>query len=338
MPYVQCSFTFVSFIAQFCLISLTAAWTGIQLSYRLRFEKGGDTLFSLRKQRLVIYNFTGYLGRFDSKMDTKEQDPTLHLPRILCLHGGGVNAQIFRLQCRVLISQLKSTFRLCFANGPFICSPGPGMIPVYKDNGPFRRWLRWLPEHEKLDAGTIAALIMKQLKEAMDGDNAMGATGKWVGVLGFSQGAKVAASVILKQQRRAKALGEEEGTSRFRFAVIMAGRSPLVSLEPEHFMNPKLASPAQTTLENLDSTGESNCEKCNDHSHILRLPTIHVHGRQDQGLHLHRQLLEQYCEPTRTRLIEWEGDHRVPFKRKDVAAVVEQILDVGKETGSLINM
>lgn len=30
---------------------------------------------------------------------------------------------------------------------------------------------------------------------------------------------------------------------------------------------------------------------------ILTLPTIHVHGLQDPGLHLHRQLLEMCCAP-----------------------------------------
>jgi hypothetical protein len=46
-------------------------------------------------------------------------DPCLHLPRILCLHGGGSNAKIFQAQCRKLNAQLKPYFppRLCQCPG-----------------------------------------------------------------------------------------------------------------------------------------------------------------------------------------------------------------------------
>ena len=97
-------------------------------------------------------------------------------------------------------------------------------------------------------------------------------------------------------------------------------------------MSPALADPAQITLGFTKYPDGSDPEK---QDHILRLPTVHVHGRQDQGLHLHKQLLEQYCEIGSTRLVEWDGDHRVPVKTKDVAAIVEEIFDVGRETGVL---
>ncbi|KAH1498189.1 hypothetical protein KXV92_004427 [Aspergillus fumigatus] len=68
---------------------------------------------------------------------------TLHLPRLLCLHGGGTNARIFRMQCRVLEKHLGRTFRLVYAQGPFtVVQPGPDVTSVYKDYGPFRSWLR----------------------------------------------------------------------------------------------------------------------------------------------------------------------------------------------------
>ena len=61
---------------------------------------------------------------------------------MLCLRGADVrrrNAQKFKKQSRTLVAQLESRFRLCFADGPSIRDPGPGMIPVNKDYGPFRR-------------------------------------------------------------------------------------------------------------------------------------------------------------------------------------------------------
>ena len=86
---------------------------------------------------------------------TTTPDPTLPYPRILCLHGGGVTGEIFRAQARSLIKYLP-TFRLVFADAPFYCAPGPGIVPVYEDWGPFRRWLRWLPEHPEIDDESAA--------------------------------------------------------------------------------------------------------------------------------------------------------------------------------------
>ena len=264
-------------------------------------------------------------------MTSGAQDPTLHLPRILCLHGGGVNARIFALQCRTLSAQLRSTFRLCFADGPFLCSAGPGMIPVYKDYGPFLRWLRWLPEHSEIEAKTAVQEIEYQLQQAMDEDDAKGATGEWVGLLGFSQGAKLAASLLLMQQKRAELFGADKAGSAFRFGVIMAGRAPPVSLDPELLMSPVLVDASEVAVESnnyLEAATDENQD------HVLRLPTIHVHGLRDQGLHLHKRLLE-YCEKGSTRVVEWDGDHRIPFKTTDAAAVVAQMLEVGRETGVL---
>lgn len=172
--------------------------------------------------------------------------------------------------------------------------------------------------------------IERQLKRAVDEDDAKGATGEWVGLLGFSQGAKMAASLLLAQQKRAEVLGADEAGSRFRFAALLAGRAPLVSLDPNLVMNSALVDVSQCTMEFDHFPDGTSGEK---REHVVRLPTIHVHGLRDPGLHLHKRLLDQYCEIGSTRLVEWDGDHRLPIKTKDVAAIVEQILEVASETG-----
>ena len=258
------------------------------------------------------------------------QDSTLHLPRILCLHGGGTNARIFRVQCRILIRQLKSSFRLCFAEAPFSSQAGPDVTSVYREYGPFRRWLRWLPDHPEIEARSAVQKIEESLDAAKREDDQKGATGEWVALLGFSQGAKMCASLLLRQQVRSEKLGEHRSGTHYRFAVLLAGRGPLVALEPELVMTPALADASQIGSPTWLHEGLSGRQE-----HFLHLPTIHVHGLRDQGLDLHRQMLERYCEKENTRLLEWDGDHRVPIKSKDVAAVVAQILDIGKETGVL---
>ncbi|KAL4745578.1 serine hydrolase FSH [Aspergillus terricola var. indicus] len=151
----------------------------------------------------------------------------------------------------------------------------------------------------------------------MAADNAAGATGRWVGLLGFSQGAKMAGCLLLRQQRQNQTASfpflhaQSDSALRgadFRFAVLMAGRGPLM-----------LAEDGPGTGQRLQ----------------LRLPTVHVHGTRDQGLAMHRELLYRDCAKGSTRLVEWDGDHRVPTKGKDVALVVAAILDAAREAGAI---
>jgi predicted esterase len=255
----------------------------------------------------------------------------LKLPRILCLHGGGVNAEVFRLQMRGIIAVLKDTFRFVFADGPFFCDAGPGILPVYADFEPFRRWLRWLPEHREIEESAAIDEIWWQLNDAMSADDQLGATGEWVGLLGFSQGAKMSASLLYEQQARQKlaktgSLSEEDTKKpNWRFAILLAGRAPLVSLRPDTDSVPALVSAGQI------SEGFETLE-VKDDSHILKIPTVHVHGLLDKGLHLHRRLLNQYCDASTTKVIEWNGEHRVPIKSADVRMVTEAMLEVAKKT------
>ncbi|KAI1080334.1 serine hydrolase FSH [Whalleya microplaca] len=254
-------------------------------------------------------------------------DPTLHLPRILCLHGGGTNARIFKAQCRVLSRALAPYFRLAYAEAPYESTAGPDVLSVYADCGPFKRWLRWLPEHAELEDIAAVADIDASLQAAMDAD---AGTGRWVGLLGFSQGAKLAASLLFRQQVRAAKLGAARAGSDWKFAVLLAGRAPIVNLDPQLFRSSLLSAPSEIGL-----SGGPDLMEMMSGSHILRLPTIHVHGLSDPGLNLHRELLEEYCDQNTARLVEWNGAHRVPLKGTDVQPVIDEMVDVAKETGAL---
>lgn len=246
----------------------------------------------------------------------------LTFPRILCLHGGGTNARIFSTQCRVLRRQLGCHFRLVFADAPFPSPAGPDVTSVYgaSDWGPFRSWF---PMHATtgvtLDEHAIGSLD-GCIASAMRDDDRLGATGKLVGLLGFSQGAKVAGSLLLRCQRQqmerryaSRSSSSHDGCPRLSdvsFAVLLAGRAPLLSLDAS---SPDL------------------------HLDMLALPTVHVHGLNDAGIALHRDLLHHCCETSTARLVEWDGDHRVPIKTGDVAAVVAEVLVVACETGALVS-
>lgn len=242
-------------------------------------------------------------------------------PRILCLHGGGVSAAIFRAQARALIRHLPD-FRLVFADAPYLSEPGPGVVPVYETWGPFRRWLRWKNHHPELDDSTAADTIISGLEQCKEDDEGVG---PWVALLGFSQGAKIAASLLYEQQIRREREGYAD--TDYRFGVLLAGRGPLLSFS-HHSVSPALMTPAQLSMQEFDYPFPS--------PHVLRIPTIHVHGLQDIGLPYHRKLAWQYCDPKTSTTIEWNGNHRVPIKRDDVTRVALEIYRTARKQGVIV--
>jgi hypothetical protein len=208
---------------------------------------------------------------------------------------------------------------------------------VYGDYAPFRRWLRWLPEHAEIDAESCIEEIGYAIRTAMEDDDREGATGEWVGLVGFSQGAKLSASLLLEQQAREdKARGERKQAIglgpigvpglNWRFGLLLAGRAPLSNLNPQVQKSQALVSAADI------SEGFQFCKEVDEEA-VLRKPTIHVHGMADAGLHLHRRMLNEYCEEGSTTLIEWDGAHRIAIKSKDVEPVVAAVYDVAEQAG-----
>jgi Serine hydrolase (FSH1) len=249
-----------------------------------------------------------------SHLHHKQGDNNLHLPRILCLHGGGTNARIFRAQCRTIQKFLDSSFRLVFAEAPFPSKAGPDVLSVYRKYGPFKCWLPWsATNHTEINPYFAIDMLDDSLNAATEEDNRAGATGPWVGLLGFSQGAKMCASLLYRQQKLA---AHHPDGLRWRFAVLIAGRGPLIDLGPASPMTEEAVSQIQI-------------------KNSLYLPTIHVHGRQDPGLPEHQKLLAEWCVEGKTRLMEWDGNHRVPIKTRDVSDLVMHIQQVVYELGLL---
>ncbi|KFA60108.1 hypothetical protein S40285_09454 [Stachybotrys chlorohalonatus IBT 40285] len=153
-------------------------------------------------------------------------DADTAVPRILCIHGGGTNKEIFALQARAIISRLQPYFRLVLVNGPWTASPHESIASVFGSMGPFYRWLRWLPEHEPIDDDVAANTLMDTVLQAMKKDVG---TGPWAGVMGFSQGGKIAANLLWEQERAAK--HGLPPLTNFKFGVIMAALPPWMHLD-----------------------------------------------------------------------------------------------------------
>ncbi|KAK4247431.1 serine hydrolase FSH [Corynascus novoguineensis] len=225
-----------------------------------------------------------------------------------------------------VFSRRRGHFRLVYADAPFLSQAGPCVLSVYADWGSYRRWLRWADHQPSVDALRATGAIDEAVRSAIVCDDALGATGDWVGILGFSQGAKVAASLLFRQQQRENNLATAVAIPSFRFGMFFAGRGPLVALDPDHASSAGL--PDAAALSGAD-VNANNWDK----RHVLRIPSIHVHGLKDPGIGLHRYLRDVFCEKESTRLVEWNGEHRMPLKNKDVEAIFESILSVAQHTG-----
>jgi hypothetical protein len=85
------------------------------------------------------------------------------LPRILCLHGGGVSGQIFRIQTARLRNALRDHFTFFFVDAPFPAEPGPGVLPFFEGCGPYYKWVGG-----DLYAGGMGDGTMEALESTID--------------------------------------------------------------------------------------------------------------------------------------------------------------------------
>lgn len=246
--------------------------------------------------------------------------------------GVGSNADVLFLQTRALRDKLSSSFRFVFASGPFFCEAGPGMLPVYGGAEPFRRWLRWSASHRVLKPQFHIETIRRCLEDAMTEDD--GATGPWIGFLGFSQGAQLSASLLYETQRRQSLRDADESVRGYegenvetklwsqdwKFAVLFSGPAPLIALSPGLEDIP-LQSPTELDVsykepDRLDSTGKVFIDR----------PTLHVIGLQDEWVSSQRTLCYKYCLEASRTLIEWDGDHRIPIEPQQVELIAQHTI------------
>ncbi|KZL83287.1 oxidoreductase [Colletotrichum incanum] len=122
--------------------------------------------------------------------------PPPERPKILCLHGGGSSGTIFQIQLIRLSRVLEPRFEFVFLDGPIETEPGPGVLPVFEGCGPYYRWVSDDPSSPAEELQQQKETAMELLKMYVQ------QTGPYVGVMGFSQGARAAASLLLEQQRQ----------------------------------------------------------------------------------------------------------------------------------------
>ena len=171
-------------------------------------------------------------------------------------------------------------------------------MPFFAGCGPFLHWI-------KLNHDGIPTESKKVIEDAMkDKERDI------VGVIGFSQGGKLAAGLFIEQQLREK-LGKVDGVRKgFRFGVFLNATSP-----------PML--PSGMSKEEMKEI-------------IIRIPSLHVVGKEDTFKKEGEMLFNDHFDHERSKLIEFEVGHRLPTEEADTAKIAEEILRLYRETGGKI--
>ncbi|KAK6072393.1 hypothetical protein SCUP234_09186 [Seiridium cupressi] len=126
--------------------------------------------------------------------------------RFLCLHGMGTNSAVFEAQLAPIVANLDTSHEFVFIDGLTECDAAEGVKEIFP--GPFYCYYR----QPTLD----------QLQEAFDLIyDVVDEEGPFDGIIGFSQGAALASSLLLDHQKN-----NPRGQPLFRVAVFLCGSLP----------------------------------------------------------------------------------------------------------------
>jgi predicted esterase len=238
--------------------------------------------------------------------------PDNQLPAILCLHGAGTNATIFRLQARMLVRKLSTSFRFIFVEAPFESLPGPGIVPTYEGMTPYLWWHCDGNAAERFDISIEEVRRRKQVVRKMLADHLSDES--VVGIMAFSQGARVATGVCLDS-----VLG-----ARLKFAILIAATFPALGID-EHddgeVSTPALEFGKVDQVSGKEPSGISASTRS-----LISIPSVHVQGTSDPWKAESARLRDAYFVEGDADLVTFSGAHTVPVKPVDVAKVVSAVL------------
>lgn len=229
------------------------------------------------------------------------------LPRILCLHGGGTNEAIMRVQTAKLRNQLRSEIDFDFLQGTMTME---NVDPAVKKrfDGPFLSWYDVTHdayEGKRPAADYIAALTdesvtfkypyaeeaMARLEEHIEKE------GPYDMLLGFSQGAILITLLTAMRLERAR-LGTGPPPS-WSHNILVCGMPVRAN---------KFYGLFETPLDFSCTVGQ---------------------GQQDPAFEWCKQLADQYAHP---EYVEYPDGHRFPHGKEDTARLAESIRRRAEQT------
>ncbi|KAF4345873.1 EF-hand calcium-binding domain protein [Fusarium beomiforme] len=258
--------------------------------------------------------------------------------RLLCLHGRGTNSDIFEsqlgenlpsLSATPIVNRLPEGYVLDFLDGPCEVNAAPGVD--LRSSGPFLGWHR---RHFAKDLASAYAYVMEVIRE----------DGPYDGVIGFSQGAALAAGLLLSHQHQAP-----NEPNLFKFAILLSSVLPAATSETgmdstEYIVSYEKSLPEFFGLSNVEISDESFVERAylfkqlpstNKTNRIQRnidIPTLHVLGSQDPFFDFGKAVID-LCDGKKREVLIHDGGHEVPRLEdcaSKIALLLENVVELSK--------
>ncbi|KAI9662565.1 MAG: hypothetical protein M1821_008732 [Bathelium mastoideum] len=206
--------------------------------------------------------------------------------RFLCLHGMGTNSKILELQTAALRSELGEphAHNFDFVEGDlqWPAAPGDDVAHLYKGFKDLNLAAdEYLAYYDPNSASTILDAIN-------DLDSYVNEAGPFDGILGFSQGAILAAMLLIRRGHHAP----------FSFAVFICAGTP--------FSEQALK---KGVLELLDPVKEEGP--------VIFVPSAHIYGAKDPDVE-HAHLLAKLCQDFGRIIYDHGAGHEIPRSPRGV--------------------
>jgi pimeloyl-ACP methyl ester carboxylesterase len=201
-------------------------------------------------------------------------------PTLIALHGFTLNGALMRRGLGPLAGRLEELVELDCPDAPNTCSPG-AVDRLYA------RWdtPRLPPPHLCWWDSSDDGLVYHGWEETLGLMRQLLTRQGPVGVLGFSQGAMLAATLA--------ALSSRGEIPPLAFAVVIAGSLPR-------------APALRSAFDNL-----------------VKVPSLHLWGERDQLTGSYSPALAWRFEPTLSETVTWPGGHSIPSRGEAAERLVE---------------
>ena len=234
---------------------------------------------------------------------------------------------IYKFQLRRVMKILSGTFQFVFPTAPFKQDAGTGILPVFGSWEPFKGWVG-----RRVERGNGQARVgyvseeegeRQEVRDALD-QAVLKSVGSWervAGVMGFSQGGRLTAGLVLGQLLGTSGgLIMEEGGGREGSGVL------------------------KTDLKFAVFVGSASSPLCMDdrvdgshHGLLKGFPTVHAWGKGDP-LRENCRKLEVLCRGEVCSQMNFDGGHHLPLtdvETSDLCHLIELAWEAGqKQTGT----
>jgi len=236
-------------------------------------------------------------------------------PAILCLHGGGTSGTIFNIQTIRLRRELSEHFDFVFVDGPFEVGAGPNVLPVFEGAGPFLGWRNPADTKNNQASKQCVDIIRKAVKDQYEKTKK-----HFVALMGFSEGARMAAGIALDQQlQRSKSADQDQSSipesekSDFLFGIYLMGTSPPLTVGP----SPR--SGGMSSFLPMMSGGSLP---------VITLPSVHVIGLKDPWKDESREMATKYFDSKTAKIVEFDIGHHLPTVKAESVRTANAILNL----------